>query len=393
MRVCAVTTWPPHRDGIASYSWKLYNEVAKYIDVTVIANTSPNLTERKNVNQASLQVVKCWERGSFLLFPRVFKQVEKSRADVIHVQHGWLLYGRPIVSTFFPLLLLMLRFSFKPVITTFHSVIQRTAFTEESAEEKSLKTLSTWTVFFITKLTGRLSSKIIVHNALMKKYLETEYRLTPQKIIIIPHGTDKAQIIQATNSQEQIMFFGHLRSLKGIEDLLEAFRLLRKKNPKVSLTIAGSPHAHDKLDYVAKLQRLVAEPDISGKVKMENYVSEDRLSKLISTSEVIVLPYLDDGFIEASGAIARMMDYGKPIVYTNIPKFRGELGNGFRSVMVETGNPADLAEKLHSLLQDGHFREEMGKRLKKMAQSRYWNITAKKHVELYQSLLSRKKNS
>lgn len=386
MKICAITTWPPHRDGIAYYSSKLYNEIGRHINVTIIANRVSNLDEQSKVAYSSVEVVRCWRRGSFLLFPQIFRGSVRSKADVIHVQHGWLLYGSPVVSAFFPLLLLLLRLSSKPIIITVHSVIKREAIKEHFAKNYVMRTLSLWTVFFIVRLMGLMSYRIIVHNALMKKFLTEEYYLNPSKIMVIPHGVDRAEIFK--NAQllpESIMFFGHLRPMKGIEQLLQAFRVLLERNQYAKLLIAGSPHAHDRLDYLRNLRRLVLNLGLSSKVRLESFVPEDRLNKLISASKIIVLPYLDDGFIEASGALARMMDYGKPVVCSNIPKFKGEFRDQSTYVIVETKNIIAFAETLNSLLQDAHLREEKAKRLKEVAKTRYWNIIAKRHADLYKS--------
>lgn len=386
MKVCAITTWPPHRDGIAYYSSKLYKEIGEHINVTVIANRVSNLDKQSKVAHSSVEVIRCWRRGSFLLFPQIFGGAVKSKADVIHVQHGWLLYGSSLVSAFFPLLLLLLRLSSKPIITTVHSVIRREAIREHFAKNYVMRTLSPWTVFFIARLMGLMSCRIIVHNALMKKFLAEEYYLNPSKIIVIPHGVDRAEIVK--NAQllpESIMFLGHLRPMKGIEHLLQAFRVLPDRNQHAKLLIVGSPHAHDKLDYLRNLKRLVLDLGLSSKVSLESFVPEDRLNELISASKIIVLPYLDDGFIEASGALARMMDYGKPVVCSNIPKFKGEFRDQSTCVMIETKNITAFAETLNSLLQDANLREEKAKRLKEVAKTRYWNIIAKKHADLYKS--------
>lgn len=392
MKVCAVTTWPPHRDGIAYYSLKLYSKIGMHINVAVITNRVSDLHKQNRIASSSIKVIRCWKRGSFFLLPQIFRGIAKSRGDVVHVQHGWLLYGNPVVSAFFPLLLLMLRLFSKPVITTVHSVIRRDAVTKSFAENYILKILSTLIVFSITKLIGLISVKIIVHNALMKKYLVKEYYLDPNKIIVIPHGIDRAKIVKnAKPLPESIMFFGHLRPMKGIEYLLQAFRVLLEKNQHAKLLVVGSPHAHDKPDYVDSLQSTVRNLGLSHNIRLESFVSDNRLSELISASQIIVLPYLDDGFIEASGALARMLDYGKPVVCTNIPKFRGEFHNQSRCIMVETKNVTALAKMLNSLLQDARLREEKAKRLKETAKTRYWNFIAKEHVELYKSCFANKR--
>jgi glycosyltransferase involved in cell wall biosynthesis len=227
----------------------------------------------------------------------------------------------------------------------------------------------------------------------MKEYLVKEYYLDPDKIAVISHGVDRAKKIKdAKIVPGSIMFFGHLRPMKGIENLLQAFRLLLNMNQNAKLLIVGSPHAHDKSGYLANLRHLVQQQGLDDRVRLESFVSEEELTGLISTSQIIVFPYLDDGFIEASGAIARMMDYGKPVVCTNIPKFKGEFYDQSRCIMIEKENAATLAEKLNSLIRDAHLREEKAKCLKEVAQTRYWNIVAKRHIELYKSCLLKKLN-
>jgi glycosyltransferase involved in cell wall biosynthesis len=387
MRVCVVTTWPPHRDGIAYYSWKLYTEVEKHANVTIIANRASELN-KQNQARASARVIRCWQRHSFILFPQIFRESAKNQGDIIHVQHGWLLYGDPLVSAFFPLLLLMLRLFSKPVITTMHSVISTGAISKSLAENFVLKILSKPVVLSITKLIGRLSSNIIVHNVLMKEVLIKEYNLNPSKIIVIHHGVEEARIFEVEPNSNSIMFFGHLRPMKGIENLLQAFQMLSEKNHDAKLFIVGSPHAHDKPDYMKNLQNKIME--IGTKVTLETFVSENRLSQLIAASEIIVLPYLDDGFIEASGALARVIDYEKAVVCTNIPKFRGELDES-ECVFVKPDDATGLAEALDLLLSNARLRREKAKRLKKLAKTRYWNVVAEEHVKFYESFLSDKK--
>jgi glycosyltransferase involved in cell wall biosynthesis len=286
----------------------------------------------------------------------------------------------------------MLRLFSKPIIITMHSVISTGAISKSFAGNFVLKAFSKPVVLSITKLIGVLSSSIIVHNALMKEALIKEYNLNPSKIVVIHHGVAEARILKEVEpNPNSILFFGHLRPMKGIENLLQAFRLLSEKNHDAKLFIVGSPHAHDKPDYMKNLQNKIMEIGAS-KVTLETFVSENRLSQLIAASEIIVLPYLDDGFIEASGALARVIDYEKTVVCTNISKFRGELDES-ECAFVSPEDATDLAEALGLLLSNARLRKEKAKRLKKLAKTRYWDVVAEEYVEFYESFLSNRKTA
>lgn len=387
--ICVVSTWPPHKDGVAFYSWKLYNNVAKQTNVTVIANRTSD-SEQNNA-QPSIRVIKCWRRSSLFSFLQIFRANARNKSDVIHVQHGWLLYGNLLVSSFFPFLLLILRLFRRPVVITMHSIIRTEAISKNFSGNYVLEIFSRPIVLWITRLIGTLGCRIIVHNVLMKQVLVKEYSLPPSKIVVIHHGVDKATISEKIEPiPNSILFFGHLRPMKGIENLLQAFQLLLSKKYDAKLFIVGSSHAHDKPDYLRKLQTEIDRIG-RGRVTLETSVSENRLSQLITASEIIVLPYLDDGFIEASGALARMMDYGKAVICSNIPKFRGELLDESVCTFVPPDDYFDLEQSLGLLLSDLRLRMDKARQLKKLAKTRYWDLVAKEHAECYESLQQARK--
>lgn len=385
LKVCAVTTWPPHKDGVALYSAELYKQVAKFVDVDVIANIPKQQGFSKSSQEKFGAVLRCWRRGP--LYPLlIFRSVFRTRAHVVHLQHGWMLYGGFIASIFFPILLGLFRLSRKPCAVTMHTVIRRKApiFTNPS-----FNFLAQMTVLFLSRVIVKLSQKVIVHNHLMKEVLQKKYISNGKKIVIIPHGVKKATRKPEFSQKSEkisILSLGFLRKGKGIRYLIEAFKKVHEKCPEAELLIIGESHAHDEKDYHGDLKHALT-PTIQKQVFFTGFVDETSLERLIWRSDIIVLQSTEPYYVEASGALAAVADYGKPVVCSSVPKFQTELQDGKNCVFITPSDSTALTQALVLLIKNNELREHLGKNLKERSKSRGWSAVAEEHVKLYRCLV------
>ena len=386
MKVCAVTTWPPHRDGVALYSADLYNQISELVDVVVVANILTKQQSIKSAEEKNEIVLRCWKRGP--LFPiNIFRSVIKTRANVVHLQHGWLLYGGYISSLFFPVLPLFLRLSRKPCVVTLHTVIRKDAHLYKNSFVNFLARLA---VLFVSKCIVQFSDSLIVHNRLMKDTLQKEYAIKGEKIVIIPHGvksSNKPELPQ-NGKEVRVMSLGFLRKGKGLRYLIEAFEKFLETCPDAKLIIVGGSHAHDKKDQTERFRHLLT-PRTQGQVLFTGFVDEKRLEQLIWESDIIVLQSTEPYYVEASGALATVADYGKPVVCSKVPKFQSELQNGEHYIAVASSDSAELAQTLTLLAENRELRNRLGENLREEFKSRRWNAVAAEHVNLYRRLLKK----
>ena len=387
MKVCAVTTWPPHRDGVALYSSDLYKQIAELADVVVVANILTQQESIKFHEEKNKNVLRCWKRGPRFLFD-IFRSVFKTRAHVVHLQHGWLLYGGCISSIFFPALLLFLRLSRKPFVVTVHTVIRKDAHLYKNS---SVNFLARMAVLFVSRCIVQFSDKLIVHNRLMKATLMKEYAAKEEKIAIIPHGVKPANNCGSPQKGKEvsIMSLGFLRKGKGISYLIEGFEKFLETCPDAKLVIVGGSHAHDKKDQSERFRHLLT-PRTRKQVQFTGFVDEERLEQLIWGSDIIVLQSTEPYYVEASGALATVADYGKPVVCSKVPKFQSELQNGEHYIAVASSDSAELAKALASLMEDRELRNRLGENLKETFKSRRWSAVAAEHVNIYRQLLKKR---
>jgi len=390
MKVCAVTTWPPHRDGVALYSAHLFEQIARLVDVSIAANIPKRQQLSDSCEEGAGEVLRCWKRG--LLYPmRIFGSVSKTKAHVVHLQHGWLLYGGFISSFLFPFLLCFLRLNRKPCVVTVHTVIERNA---RIYSNPLVNFLARTAALLVSKLIVRVSDKVIVHNHLMRKALQTGYALQEEerKIVVIPHGVSRASEnprISEEDKEPLILLLGFVREDKGIEHVVRAFERFRKGSPQARLLIVGDFHPHDRAGYIESLRRLFSS-NIQRNIFFTGFVDEKRLDRLIWMSDILVLPSMERRFIETSGALARVADYGKPIVCSRVPKFEGELQNGADCIMTAPSDSRGMAQAFVSIRQNRRFANELGEKLKERFRNRSWSSVASQHSELYKSILQKR---
>ena len=384
MKVCAVTTWPPHRDGVALYSAELYNQIAKLVDVVIVANTLTKKEASESCKETDPTVLRCWRRGPWFLFD-IFRSVFKTRAHAVHLQHGWLLYGRYISSIFFPVLLLFFRLSRKPCVVTVHTVIRRDA---QLYKNSIVNFLARTTIMFVVKGIVKFSDSLIVHNPLMTETLKKEYNINVDKIAIIPHGVKPACNLDDVQKEKEvnIMSLGFLRKDKGISYLIQAFEKFLETCPDANLIIVGGSHAHDRKDQSERFRQLLT-PRTQKQVLFTGFVDEKRLEQLIWNSDIIVLQSTEPYYVEASGTLATVADYGKPVVCSKVPKFQSELRSEEHYLAVASSDSTELAQALTLLMRNEKLRTSLGENLREEMKNRRWSTVAAEHVKLYEQLL------
>lgn len=384
MKVCAVTTWPPHRDGVALYSAELYNQIAKLVDVVIVANTMTKKESSDSCKETDATVLRCWRRGPWFLFD-IFRSVYKTRSHAVHLQHGWLLYGGYISSIFFPVLLLFFRLSRKPCVVTVHTVIRRDA---KLYKNSVVNFLAQTAVMFVLKSIVKFSDNLIVHNSLMIETLKKEYNTNVNKIAIIPHGVKSAGNPENDQKEKEvnIMSLGFLRKDKGISYLIQAFEKFLETCSDAKLTIVGGSHAHDKKDQSERFRQLLT-PRTQKQVLFTGFVDGKRLEQLIWNSDIIVLQATEPYYVEASGALATVADYGKPVVCSKVPKFQSELKSEEHYLAVASSDSTKLAQALALLMRNEELRNRLGENLREEMKNRRWSTVAAEHIKLYKQLL------
>lgn len=156
-----------------------------------------------------------------------------------------------------------------------------------------------------TKLDIISCDKYVVLSQNSKEALIT-LGIPENKITIIPHahfGIYNKYLAPIFDGKikYKIGFFGRISKYKGINLLIDAFKIVKDKIINLQLLIAGS----GEMDF----------PNLDGLELHNKWIADDDIASLLRKVDFVVLPYIS---ASQSGVIPLAFSIGKPVITTNV---------------------------------------------------------------------------
>jgi glycosyltransferase involved in cell wall biosynthesis len=209
---------------------------------------------------------------------------------------------------------------------------------------------------------AQLFDGYLVHSAYYRDFMAGFLHLPADKMHLVPLGIDLAGhdgLPRATAGDPfTIGYFARVCTEKGLHQLVDAFRILHQDHPRARLVAAGYLGARDKR-YFTELSRAAADlgdafqyagspPDHAGKVAF------------LKSLDVLSVPTV---YREPKGLyVLEALANGVPVVQPRhgaFPELLEATGGG---LLVNPGDPGDLARGLAELIVSPHRRLELAER-------------------------------
>lgn len=173
-----------------------------------------------------------------------------------------------------------------------------------------------------------------------------------------------------------LLFWGRIEKYKGIDILVDAYEILKKKKYKINLTIAGKGFIDDKLKD--KINNL--------KIDFRNYWLNDKeVEETLNKADVLITPYKE---ATQSGIAIFSLIYNIPIIATNVGAFSEYIEDGFNGLLVKPNDFYDLAEKIEILYNNRNLLQQFSvNSIVKSKEFEFQNLT-KKLIKIYEQFLS-----
>lgn len=169
---------------------------------------------------------------------------------------------------------------------------------------------------------------------------------------------------------------------KGVGELVEASKILNKKNIKFKTILVGLPDLHNPESIDEEILNVWDKYSYIEYLGFRNDVSD-----IISKSNIVALPSYREGlpkFLLEGAACSRA------IVTTDVPGCRDVVSNNVNGFLVQPKNVAQLADALEQLINDKKLRQKFGKAGRKIVENKFSEeIVIEKTMNLYESLLSK----
>ncbi len=310
MKIICIGNYPPRKCGIATFTENLVKSILTAAEI--------------QVQDLEFEVIAMNDRGQEYDYPPIVthsmkdreradyenmaKYINNSGAEICLLEHEYGIYGGESGL----LILSLLRKLKMPIISTFHTVLEKPAFHQKE----------------VLKKIGEYSSRIVVMSSLAIEFLTDVFEFPREKIVRIEHGVPdfiklKDTVISKPKSWEnrQVMLtFGLIGRSKGIETVLKALPGIVKNHPDVLYVVLGKTHPHVLMhageEYRNYLINLTHELGLENHVEfLDQYVQEHELMEYLLAADIYVTPYLNKAQI-TSGTLAYAVGGGSAVIST-----------------------------------------------------------------------------
>lgn len=335
-------------------------------------------------NDSNSFVKKIWSSKKFAFdINNYVKKFQEQK--IVHLQHEF--FGQSAIGSLLdnliqiPLLLFLLQKKKIFTVITLHSILPQNSkiiFELLPNKIKFRTSISKIFLFYLKiwyRTIGKLSSKIIVHGECFKDILIQDYGICSEKIHVVRHGilNDFNKKFEKTEKDIIILYFGVISPRKGIETLIESFKIFSEKIPNSKLVIIGKEPKYYH-GYLKELKNDTKNQNSKENVIFPGFQEDEQLSEWLSNTDILVLPYTNS--TAASGVFSVGLSRKIPMVVTKTKFFEEETENGSCALLVPPNDKNELSNALVNLLEHPELKKEMIENQNKIADKRSWENIA-----------------
>lgn len=371
----------PQGTGLGKYTEKLVENLAaidhknNYVIFLTTAGSKQNYKwgSKKNF-KIKVTDIPWYSVGEQHKLPKILKG---ENLDLLHVPH----FNVPI-------------FYRGKFIVTIHDIIHH-KFSETSATTKNplLFKIKRLAYKKVINSTVTRSQKIIVPSGFVKEQMLSHFKISPSKVVVTYEAAEEEYVdsskfkIQDSKLLEEykikqpfIIYVGNAYPHKNLDKLLEAFKLLTaNREPltnNLSLVIVCARDI-----FANRLKQKIDELNLSDRATLTGYIGANELPAIFRKAEAYVFPTLSEGFgIPGLNAMAS----GLPVICSDIPTLKEIYGNA--AFYFDPEDPADIANKIISVLIDDKTRTDLVKKGSEQVKKYSWRKMAQETLKVYLSV-------
>jgi glycosyltransferase involved in cell wall biosynthesis len=368
-RVALVSTYPPRRCGIATFTADLGRAIG---DREIVALSGPR--DGIPTDHPTHHVIRTDVRADYA---RAARALGDCGVSVVSVQHEYGIWGPNDGEGVLDFLASLS----VPAVTTLHTVLRHPTAGQRRVMQGLLDA----------------TTAVVVMSKAAATILGERYTADPRRVRIIPHGVPDLPFVEPDSVKAGLGMAGHSLLLsfglvgpsKGYEAVIETMPDVVRAVPDARYVILGATHPElqrtEGERYRTHLETLATELGMTEHVVfVDRFVSQHELSRWLEAADVFVTPYPDLDQI-VSGTLSYAMAAGKASVSTPYLYATEILADG-RGRLVPPGDPGAMSDALIELLQDHGLRAAMAQRAYLHGRGMLWSRVAASYEQLFTRL-------
>ena len=377
MKITIIGTAYPYRGGLAAYNERLARQfVNEGHDVTILTFTLqypgflfPGKSQFLEGPPPSLLTI---ERKVNSINPfnwiSVGYKIKKQRPDLLIIKY-WIPFMAPCFGT-------IARIAKSNRHTRVISILDNVIPHEKRPGDKIL------TRYFTGCIDGAIamSKSVLDDLRLFRKYI-------PEKLN--PHplfdnfgsslGREEAlNKLGLDPDYSYLLFFGFIRSYKGLDLLIEAFADNRLRNRKLKLVIAGEFY-EDSKSYKDMVKRYNIANEI---ILFERFINDDEVRNFFSAADLVVQPYRRS---TQSGVTQIAYHFEKPMLVTDVGGLKEIVPDRICGYVVKP-DPKEIADSITDYF-DNNRKEQFTKNVIREKIKFSWSKMTSSILEVYNNIL------
>lgn len=404
MKVLIISAFPPDPAPEANHALHISEHLAKAgLAVHVLCKKGSIAATQQNI--LVHPVISDW---SWSDLPRLVKCMKTCRPDVVLLLYlGWVYNHQPMI-TFLPTISKSVLGV--PCVTQFEAIDEGSHLPFFWRALRRAIVLSGLYSFLGTLL--RDSARIIFLSSPHKAKVASYSKGVTEKSVILPPPplirfcSDLPAIarkrardsIGASPSDFVLVYWGYIYPGKGVETLLQAFRIVCSRTPNMRLLLVGGtldfpqkPGRMSCRDYARMIEELPEKLGIGNRVTCAGQFNweSDKGSWYLHAGDACILP-LEWGVTLNNSSLAAASTHGLPVICTELPQGHDEaLEHGHNVFLVRPRDPEMLADAIQLLSENAKLRERLRAGILDLAQKWHrWDIMAKRLIDVLQSAVS-----
>ena len=200
---------------------------------------------------------------------------------------------------------------------------------------------------------------IMINHIALKRFFVQAYKISPEKIKVIPNGSDidffkpmptseARKILKLNQNKKRLLFVGNISKWHGVDYVIRAIPYLKKLRTDFIIDIVGK---EGEFGPEIKLTEIVDKLNVREYVNFVGPVPRNQACLWIASANLCLLPA--KMVRKHPGSPVKLFDYiamGKPVLAANVESYGDFVEENQLGVCVDYTTPQEVASKMDCLL-------------------------------------------